>query len=76
MVCFPYAQPVISDRSRHGDNGVGGGGGARSSRALDKAGGLGLQKNIFWPFLPQFGLRMSGGASPGSTTGNAALTKR
>ena len=53
-----------------------GGGGARSSRALDKAGGLGLPKKFFWPFLPQFGLRMSGGTSPGSTTGNAALTKR
>ena len=39
---------------------------------LEIRGGGGLQKNVFWPFGPQYGLRMGGGVSlapsPVSTT--------
>ena len=41
----------------------------QSSRPWDK-GGPGLKKKFFWPFGPQFGLKIRGrrGASPGSAT--------
>ena len=39
------------------------GGGARSSRPLDK-GGTGLQKNFFQPFGPQYGLKIREGGPP------------
>ena len=38
--------------------------GGRSSRPLHKGGGAaGLQKNIFRPFGPQFGLKIRGGGA-------------
>ena len=33
-------------------------------------GGTGLKNNFFRPFGPQFGLKIRGGASPGSDTDN------
>ena len=44
----------------------GGGGGWGSSRPLDKWGGagVGLQKIFFWPFRPQFGLKIRGATPP------------
>ena len=51
-----------------------GGGGGRSSRPWDKGGeGPICQKNFFWPFGPQFGLKIGGASpvlSPGSATAN------
>jgi len=38
-------------------------------------GGGGLQKKIFPPFGPQFGLKITGGTSPGSATGWCRITK-
>ena len=37
----------------------------RSSKPWDKGGGGRSQKNLFRPFGPQFGLKISGGGSPG-----------
>ena len=36
-------------------------GGRQSSRPLGKGGGGDLQKTFFWPFGPQFGLKLRGG---------------
>ena len=50
-------------------------GGGRSSRCLDKgSGGGSLQKNVFWPFGPPFGLNIPGGPGPssGSVTGTSS----
>ena len=49
-------------------------GGRQSSRPLGKGGGGDLQKTFFWPFGPQFGLKLRGGGAgplgpfPGSAT--------
>ena len=44
-------------------------GGRQSSRPLGKGGGGGggggNQKTFFWPFGPQFGLKLRGGGPPG-----------
>ena len=41
-----------------------------SSRLLDKGGGGGLQKKVFPPFGPQFGLKIRGGGLPGPSPGS------
>ena len=47
--------------------------GAQSSRPLHKGGGS--PKNIFWPFGPQFGLKIRGGGvdPPGPSPGYAVM---
>ena len=45
--------------------------GAWSSRPLDKGGGGGLPKKIFWPFGPQFDLKISAGGGEGGEAGSA-----
>ena len=44
---------------------MGGGGGWVGYPDPEIRGGPGLQKNVLWPFRPQFGIKISGGGPPG-----------
>ena len=60
----------ISDRSRPSDKSGGGGGVIQTQRW---GGGGWSPKNIFWPFGPHFGLRISGGGGGGGGGARASL---